>query len=385
MSAILVGSPSFPIASVVLVSSNPTNLVLSGAFSVSFLSYAAHVVLPFLAASVCVYPLLLFLFRSRSNQVSGSPLIPKRIDIGLSQEEVRATLVDTQGAIFGSVLLLVTLGVLVGVSTIGVPVWEVTVPPAVIMLLRDLHHDWTTYHARNTANAPSPVANDQDETRSMPSADPQDRTHSGVGEEHHELQELSSRTPTIALPLSDLPSTASLAIPLKASHPFTLLTLISLIISRLTKTFPTVTHVAERLPTALLPFAFLMFILVQGLSTLGWVELFARWWAAWVARTGVLGAVGGMGLLSCLFCNVSPPSATLTAHVLTLATPLPSSAARTSARRSSSRASSSSGRSPPIHTHTRTRTRAPRQSSTRAPGTARCTHSHWARTSARSR
>ena len=30
-------------------------------------------------------------------------------------------------------------------------------------------------------------------------------------------------------------------------------------------------------PSALLLFAFLMFILVQGLSTLDWVELFARW------------------------------------------------------------------------------------------------------------
>ena len=48
-----------------------------------------------------------------------------------------------------------------------------------------------------------------------------------------------------------------------------------------------------------------MFILVQGLSTLDWIELFARWWAAWVACTGVLGAVGGMGLLSYLFCNES--------------------------------------------------------------------------------
>ena len=47
--------------------------------------------------------------------------------------------------------------------------------------------------------------------------------------------------------------------------------------------------------------------LVQGLSAQGWVELFARWWAAWADRTGTLGAVGGMGLLSCLLCNVSLP------------------------------------------------------------------------------
>ncbi|KAI0692424.1 hypothetical protein C8T65DRAFT_669686 [Cerioporus squamosus] len=285
-------------ASVVLVSSNPTNLVLSGAFSVSFLSYAAHVILPFLAASACVFPLLLFLFRSRSAQLSQPPLIPKQIDIGLSQAEVRATLVDKRGAIFGSVLLLVTLAVLVGVSTIGVPVWEVTVPPAMIMLLRDLHYDWTTHRMKPRASDPSPDTFPQgDSASSIPLAEPQMQTHTGIHQEQHELQELSSRAPT--------PSAVSLPISLKATPapPLTLLTLISPAVTRITKTFPTVTHIMERLPVALLPFAFLMFILVQGLSTLGWVELFAHWWAAWVARTSVLGAVGGMGLLSCLFCN----------------------------------------------------------------------------------
>ncbi|TFK86673.1 hypothetical protein K466DRAFT_523769 [Polyporus arcularius HHB13444] len=290
-------------ASVVLVSSNPTNLVLSGAFSVSFLSYAAHVVLPFLAASVCVYPLLLVLFRARSSQLPQPPLIPKRIDIGLSQAEVRATLVDQRGAIFGSVLLLVTLGVLVGVSTIGVPVWEVTVPPAVIMLLRDLHYDWTTHRAKKCSSGPSPGQDDSES--SIPPAEPRIQAHTGIDQEQHELREVSSRIPTSSGPELDLSSAVSLPVSLKATPapPVTLLTLISPVVSRITKTFPTVTHIAERLPVALLPFAFLMFILVQGLSTLGWVELFARWWAAWIARTGVLGAVGGMGLLSCLFCN----------------------------------------------------------------------------------
>ena len=44
---------------------------------------------------------------------------------------------------------------------------------------------------------------------------------------------------------------------------------------------------------------------VQGLVTKGWVELFAKWWQAWVNKTGVVGAVGGMGFLSVVMCNVS--------------------------------------------------------------------------------
>jgi hypothetical protein len=71
------------------------------------------------------------------------------------------------------------------------------------------------------------------------------------------------------------------------------------------ETFPTVCAVIEHLPFALLPFAFSMFILVQGLVTKGWVEVFANGWDAWVTKTGTVGAIGGMGFVSVLLCNVS--------------------------------------------------------------------------------
>lgn len=46
-------------------------------------------------------------------------------------------IIDKAGAVFGSILLLVTLGVLVGTSTIGVPVWQVAVPAAAMMVGHD--------------------------------------------------------------------------------------------------------------------------------------------------------------------------------------------------------------------------------------------------------
>lgn len=73
------------------------------------------------------------------------------------------------------------------------------------------------------------------------------------------------------------------------------------------ETFPTVSAVIGHLPFALLPFAFSMFILVQGLVTKGWVDIFANAWAAWVGKTGTVGAIGGMGFASVLLCNVSHP------------------------------------------------------------------------------
>ncbi|CAJ2504990.1 Uu.00g123840.m01.CDS01 [Anthostomella pinea] len=69
------------------------------------------------------------------------------------------------------------------------------------------------------------------------------------------------------------------------------------------ETFPTVTAVVSHLPFALLPFAFCMFILVQGLVNKGWVPVFAYGWDHWVVKTGTIGAIGGMGFLSVILCN----------------------------------------------------------------------------------
>ncbi|OSC98422.1 hypothetical protein PYCCODRAFT_999447 [Trametes coccinea BRFM310] len=292
-------------ASVVLVSANLTNLVLSEAFSLSFLAYAAHVVLPFLAAAVCVFPVLLFgLFRSPT-------LVPRRIDIGLDPNEVRATLVDRKGAIFGSALLVATLGVLVGVSTIGVPVWTVTVPPAVIMLLRDTYYDWSRRHLRTHPRSPTPS---ESPSPTIASGDiPLENVVSQKTAASLELREVHApgtaphdrihgppRTPS---PHAAQSPRARKATPPPPRRGPALVPRLQAVHARVTATFPTVTYVAARLPVALLPFAFLMFILVQGLAAQGWVQVFARWWEAWVRRTGTLGAIGGMGFLSCMLCN----------------------------------------------------------------------------------
>ncbi|OBZ69579.1 hypothetical protein A0H81_10097, partial [Grifola frondosa] len=255
------------IASVVLVSSNPTNLVLSGAFSLSFTTYTAHVILPFIGAALCIYPVLsLVLFRSPG-------LIPPSIDLDMDGDSgISTTLVDKRGAIFGSILILITLG------AIGVPVWEVTVPPAIIMLIRDVHHDWPTIgvHLRGKPFFSYITVCSRDTPTQGPKT----------------LSE-----PTIEL--HEFPIECDTSPP----YPTTLDTILMRFLRVISSTFPTATTVIARLPFALIPFAFLMFILVQGLSTKGWVEIFAHWWAAWVNRTGTLGAVGGMGFISCMLCN----------------------------------------------------------------------------------
>jgi hypothetical protein len=76
----------------------------------------------------------------------------------------------------------------------------------------------------------------------------------------------------------------------------------------LQETFPTVMAVLSHLPLKLVPFALAMFVLIQGLVTKGWVPVFAYGWDHWVTKTGTIGAIGGMGFLGVILCNVRIPS-----------------------------------------------------------------------------
>ncbi|KAI9511443.1 hypothetical protein F5148DRAFT_323652 [Russula earlei] len=269
-------------ASAVLISSNPTNLVLSGAFSLSFLTYTSSVVLTFLVASLTVYLYLsMVLFRSAES-------IPHRIeplsgevggnDVGIAPAST--ALLDKFGAIFGSILLVATLGALVGTSAAGVPVWQVAVPAAVMMLGHDLWRDWRSHRTHRT------VAQGGVEQLDIPSSAPE---HPPI-----ELQNLSF----FASRLDDHSPGRN------SRQEWALSTVLSKWTHSLVQTFPTVHSVCRELPLKLVPFAFLMFILIQGLASQGWVHVFASWWGAWVNKTGVIGAVSAMMIGSGLLCNV---------------------------------------------------------------------------------
>ncbi|THH03904.1 hypothetical protein EW145_g5915 [Phellinidium pouzarii] len=297
------------IASAVLPPSNLTNLVLTGAFSISFISYPAYTVLPALAAAAAVCPLLIFgLFSSRQ-------LIPREInaialqdaisdsqttndtsspstsleaptgnsDSARSARHAPSALNDKKGAIFGTILLTATLAVLVGTSPLGIPVWEVTVPPAVIMLLRDVWYDRQRW-----------------------------RKNAVTGE--LETQEQGDKASPTSVELVVLPTHAAsisvsgnLAIGSEKRH----LTMLSVVNNCMQNYVPTLSSIVPRLPFSLVLFAFCMFILVQALTTRGWVEIFATWWSAWIRvcsaagiGSAIVGSVCLMLLISTLLCNL---------------------------------------------------------------------------------
>jgi len=256
--------------------------VLSGAFSLSFVTYTSSVILAFLVAAMFVYLYLsMVLFRSAES-------IPPRFELSSSEGDdlgiapPSTALIDKSGAIFGSILLIATLGALMGTSAVGIPVWQVATPAAAMMLSHDLWRDWRSHRAHRAIARGRGV----EQLNSTPP--------SAVGPPI-ELQNLS---------FSVSEEGYNLNLGRNSRRELALSTILSTWTHGIVQAYPTVHAVCRQLPLTLVPFAFLMFILVQGLASQGWVHVFASWWKAWVNKTGVVGAVSGMVIGSGLLCNV---------------------------------------------------------------------------------
>lgn len=194
-------------------------------------------------ASVVVYPILFFSFKSlkvakrlHPTTAEGS-LIPK--EFVKPEVKPREALIDPQGAIYHSMLMLVTLAVLVGTSFAeGVHVWAVTLAGGGLGVLRDFIFDLHNGHRRQ-AHSKS-IANGTSTTGSLDTNKDAASESKAVTSERWSLP-LLWRT---------------------ACH-----------------RFPITTTTLARLPWPLLPFAVGMFILVQSLEHLGYISIFAGWTA----------------------------------------------------------------------------------------------------------
>lgn len=316
------------LASALLVSSNPTNLVLTSSFHLSFLSFSAWTALPTVAAAILLYPVIAVLYRH---------LIPRTLDP--PKVNPRDALVDPFGAVFTSTIFIAAIVALVALSAVGKlegveGVWTVTAPAALLVLLRDAAHD-----LRKRKHGAQAIASKAEEMETVgPGRTSDDEAAPSTldevvvpkaGIELHDLsnsqpprRRLSARAGADVSAPSSLPSSSTIdpsslpkssrsssptrvptstqsptsaVTPLRPRHP----------IARLRHTFPTVSAVVARLPLPLLPFAFSMFILVDALEHTGWVDVWAKWWAAWARAGGTAGCIWLMGVISVLGCNVS--------------------------------------------------------------------------------
>jgi len=400
------------IASAILVSSNPTNLVLAGAFSIKFIEYTVRMIVPVVITAIVLFPFLLYVVFANPD------LIPEKIEMHelpqelrdkkpvnpnipnargfddeeesihtndeqgklMSLEEIMNPYIDWGGAAFGAVIMTATLVTLLVLNAVGTKggehkIFWVTLPAAFVMLCWDITFGWIhrggtrriaaegrkqveearaarqkareadqTEKANPGTSGPSFAARDHliathdhserkddaavtdDEITSVPEKSLQ-HPNSAVGllehEKHQPGSSGSSESPDRTMDRASSAEEGNFVdldiekqivdnevpapvIPVdKAVKDKTLVAQAEDGYEWCQETFPTVTAVLSHLPYGLIPFAFCMFILVQGLVNKGWVQLFAKGWNAWVEKTGTVGAIGGMGFLSVVLCNVS--------------------------------------------------------------------------------
>ena len=173
------------IASAILVSSNPTNLVLAGAFEIKFIVYTANMIVPVLVTAIVLFPFLLYIVFANEDLIPLSikmhdlpeevkarkpvnPNIPnargndeeeekKRAngDEGklLSLEEIMNPFLDKWGAGFGALIMAATLITLLALNAASQnsnehPVFYVTLPAAFVMFCWDVSFGW--YHRHGT-------------------------------------------------------------------------------------------------------------------------------------------------------------------------------------------------------------------------------------------
>lgn len=175
------------IASATLVSSNPTNLVLAGAFNIKFIIYTANMIVPVFVTALVLFPFLLYIIfadesliplsikmhelseeakakkpvnpniphargtaeEDEKNQAAGDDDTTKR----LSLEEIMNPFLDKRGATVGGIIMAFTLACILIINAIkqvigDQPVFYVTLPAAVLMFCWDLSQGWL--HRRET-------------------------------------------------------------------------------------------------------------------------------------------------------------------------------------------------------------------------------------------
>ncbi|KAI5481856.1 hypothetical protein MNV49_000133 [Pseudohyphozyma bogoriensis] len=250
------------VASAVLVSSNPTNVLIAAvktilesardngadalstqAFKLNFLTgYTKFTIVPSFIAAAVAYPLTYLTFtilRPPAKDASLAHASHAYIPAHLLPPDVapRSALLDPRGAIFHTTLLALTLCLLVGTSFVPddkVQVWMVTAAAGIIAVGRDVLTEWWTGPAPAVVRAEEEIEMD------------------AIG---------GSPAPKATKPLN----TSRVSLPS--------------ILRAINTRFPTTSSTISRLPLSLLPFAGGIFVLARALTSLGWTSIFATWLA----------------------------------------------------------------------------------------------------------
>jgi len=273
-------------ASMVLFVGNPTNVILCEGFGINYLAYSAYTIVPFLFCSLGGFAALCFQFRSREH-------LPRQILSPLL--DPKSVLHDPFGAWVGAIMLILALLLIIGVSFVGVDVWEVALPFALSKLLFDF--SWDYYRLQKQGSGSLEMQ-------------PQSTSETQVGRTASNATEVDARRrPPIRI--QRRPDDSQVGRSRVQNTPVSWNGVRSdpntawLHYSKFQQKFPTFTTALPRLPFALLPFAFAQFTLVEALAYNNWITVFAHWLEVAVAANPIYITVWLVGVLGVALCNIS--------------------------------------------------------------------------------
>ncbi|KAJ3176291.1 hypothetical protein HDU87_005333 [Geranomyces variabilis] len=314
------------IASMALYIGNPTNIVVAQAYEINFIQYSAWMLLPTAVSLIIAYIMCWFVLL---------PDIPTELPSPPPNAAQRYRIRRKWGAAIGCTVLLVCLIALMVVPIFAhVPVWELTLPFAVVMIVKDVILDvWVDRQSKgqtiegaalemaqrgpNGSSGQGLIAyipgdqsredvqifevppsnfhttNHTSHTEHAPAESIQDRRGAPILEEFPPdecRRSVASKPSSLSSEDSDSPSSRIL---------------------------PTVMMITRRLPWKLVPFSFGMFMLCEALSANGWVALLAKVMARTSVGGHMLPIVFFTGVITTLACNImnNLPMAILFARV----------------------------------------------------------------------
>ncbi|KAI8147737.1 hypothetical protein BJV82DRAFT_593163 [Fennellomyces sp. T-0311] len=288
------------IASMALYIGNPTNVVVAEAFDMSFITYSAWMLLPTFVCLGIAYLNLRVVFH-------GQKYLPRVIHP--PDEDPKAVLIDPHGAIFGLVLLGICLATLIGTSFVhGVSVWMVTLPFAVIMLLRDVWYDWTMqWKNREPVSTSTSLSENEEVQNTVVIGERTEDVPAMTTIEMTNLDEVTAPIRQRGTRGTNNEENASTLQPIGKANDKAMRSWPKHMVWVIRSTLPTMTSVLLRMPWKILPFALSMFVLVEGLSEVGWISICATAMVS-VARNYVATVFGVMGisLIACQLLNNLP-------------------------------------------------------------------------------
>lgn len=258
-----------------LFSGNPTNILVAVANRINFLEFTRYSGLPTLGAGVTLLLTLFALFWRRvAITVDKTPVL-----------DIDSALKSRVSAVVGTLILVSCLVALAVGSFFNWPVWALTLPFAVVTVIKDVVVDLTGGAASQLSMM------DASESAGLLTAESETVDDAAPAADADTVPLASDVVDELGSPAPVAATAAAAATPWSRFQ------------RRFRGRLPTLYAVLARQPWALAPFVFCMFVLVEALSFHGWTSLLAGALAQAVGDSVVAGSFV-VGLASTLAVNL---------------------------------------------------------------------------------